>query len=928
MELSEFSNIARESANSYYNYLQSSKLGRSIINVRSIHQISNNKFKLCLAKKIAYIDSVEIKINSGYCPFEIDESDIHIVEYNELSAYIIVVASNRLSKILSVVPVSNITLESYLTFLVKAVREWYYKHSEGISFPLPPFDERVPERPEHASDEQYKAICSALSSSISYIWGAPGTGKTQMVLANCILNYAEMGEQVLLMAPTNNALEHSLRGLISVLDEKKFDRRKIIRLGKATSDFLIKYPELCEIGYYDSLVDSLKQELDSLKDNYEKQKQFVTFSSINKAYRELIEKHNSALETKDEYSGQYYGLSKLLLPIQSEIAKIQENKNKCETTLGKLEQQLQDQNFYQILIKSYSEYRKIMDRYVSSIKKLSKELLKSKNELSDINAKIIRIQTELSEETRILNEHILRRDSLSFKFKSIFSRTLKNELEICISEQQSKTDNITALLQNEKTLRIQVQENIEIIEKNIAQENLIKSGTPELLEISQTVFGEHLTFHDLEEAFKNKLLEYKEFRIDKNIDDKINAARNELCTAVAALEAKACEAEQIEQNMREVYEAEAIVSSELQELRCRISKISFDFYGKDLSLEKLDELFEKQCEEYQDYIEIPNIEQLIENKEQEYQNIMVQLKDLLSERTIIACTVDYATIHYDKFAEGIAGKAAHLFVDEAAYCPLIKSGVFFSFGIPVTLLGDHMQLPPICEMNKQTILSSEDNQNILLWDISAIHFPDLFEETLTFEDILNGYIEDRSPYFNNVSVSFLKQTFRFGENLASIMDKFIYKQGFFGNDSEVTEIIVVDSPRNCSESAWNESRSEIESIRKYLNEIDTQDFAILTPYKKQRALIETELRLPAEKVLTIHSAQGREWDTVIISVVDAKRKFFMSSRNKKSNGLRVVNTAISRAKKELVLVMDCECWSNEKIELLSELAKNFTVNAT
>jgi superfamily I DNA and/or RNA helicase len=48
------------------------------------------------------------------------------------------------------------------------------------------------------------------------------------------------------------------------------------------------------------------------------------------------------------------------------------------------------------------------------------------------------------------------------------------------------------------------------------------------------------------------------------------------------------------------------------------------------------------------------------------------------------------------------------------------------------------------------------------------------------------------------------------------------------------------------------------------------DFVILTPYKKQIRLLNNYL--PQErndlKILTVHGSQGREWETVILSVVD------------------------------------------------------------
>ena len=66
-------------------------------------------------------------------------------------------------------------------------------------------------------------------------------------------------------------------------------------------------------------------------------------------------------------------------------------------------------------------------------------------------------------------------------------------------------------------------------------------------------------------------------------------------------------------------------------------------------------------------------------------------------------------------------------------------------------------------------------------------------------------------------------------------------------------------------------------------------------------------------VMTIHSSQGREWDTVIISVCDNDTtnrdvKLRFTSSLEPYSGLNVINTAVSRAKKNLIIVCDYEFW--------------------
>ena len=72
--------------------------------------------------------------------------------------------------------------------------------------------------------------------------------------------------------------------------------------------------------------------------------------------------------------------------------------------------------------------------------------------------------------------------------------------------------------------------------------------------------------------------------------------------------------------------------------------------------------------------------------------------------------------------------------------------------------------------------------------------------------------------------------------------------------------------------------------------------------------------------MTVHGSQGREWDTVILSVADngiASRDVplrFTSSQT--PIGMKVVNTAVSRAKRRLIVVCDRGFWTSRKDELI------------
>ena len=74
-----------------------------------------------------------------------------------------------------------------------------------------------------------------------------------------------------------------------------------------------------------------------------------------------------------------------------------------------------------------------------------------------------------------------------------------------------------------------------------------------------------------------------------------------------------------------------------------------------------------------------------------------------------------------------------------------------------------------------------------------------------------------------------------------------------------------------------------------------------------------------ENILTVHGSQGREWDTVLLSVVDTQDKWFTDSNRLESNGKKLINTAVSRAKRKLILVCDAAYWEKQSSQLIGHL---------
>jgi len=273
----------------------------------------------------------------------------------------------------------------------------------------------------------------------------------------------------------------------------------------------------------------------------------------------------------------------------------------------------------------------------------------------------------------------------------------------------------------------------------------------------------------------------------------------------------------------------------------------------------------------------------------------------------------------------------HIFIDEVGYCNVIQILPLFATGTPISMLGDHMQLPPVCEIDSEKIIKPgiENNNSMrysFMWDQSA-----LFAEEYLYKDIdaISGeYILEEPSEFVVTESCNLTISHRFGDNLAKTLDTCIYKNGITGVAKEPLETICIDAP--CKSRSDRENMAEAKALRKFIeeNEMDPKDFIVLTPYSKQVTLLKRTMPTLKENILTVHKSQGREWNTVILCVADSDSNtgsevpLRFTSTRPSSKGVQVMNTAVSRAKKRLIIVCDRKFWAKQEGEMIGMMVKD------
>lgn len=311
---------------------------------------------------------------------------------------------------------------------------------------------------------------------------------------------------------------------------------------------------------------------------------------------------------------------------------------------------------------------------------------------------------------------------------------------------------------------------------------------------------------------------------------------------------------------------------------------------------------------------------LLQNLESEYTTLFTcSLEGRMAGSNVIAMTLDNYIMKTMRETLPID----HIFLDEAGYASLIKTLTLFIHDIPITLLGDHKQLPPVYEIRKE---HPKSIKNTFLWGMSGIFFEEAFIDSR--ENLWNIYETNSRPTYQKLNHCILKATHRFGKTLADVLNKHIYHYGFYSALNEETLIYHIDSESLPALAEDRHSIEEVKCIKELLpTKVVDKNFAILTPYRKQLNLIRQNIdRTFYDSVMTVHQSQGNEWDTVIFSIVDDAQSgkrgyYFTNSLSLETQGSNLINTVVSRAKKRLILVGNKSFWLKQEGQILCDLFK-------
>ena len=242
------------------------------------------------------------------------------------------------------------------------------------------------------------------------------------------------------------------------------------------------------------------------------------------------------------------------------------------------------------------------------------------------------------------------------------------------------------------------------------------------------------------------------------------------------------------------------------------------------------------------------------------------------------------------------GSANHTFdlviMDEAGQCNSAIALLPIARAKQLLLVGDSNQLKPIVVL--------EDNINNNLKKEFKI---------TDYYDYSKNSILDIMKYHDNISKKImLTYHYRCGKKIINFSNKRFYNGklnlDFITDDGNLSLLNV----KNMNSKLKNENYEEAKAIIDYIKRNKINDASIITPFRNQQKLISEMLEKNNLKGITcgtIHQIQGAEKDTIIISS-SISPKTSKKTFDWIKNNSEITNVAVTRAKKNLIVVSDIE----------------------
>ena len=225
----------------------------------------------------------------------------------------------------------------------------------------------------------------------------------------------------------------------------------------------------------------------------------------------------------------------------------------------------------------------------------------------------------------------------------------------------------------------------------------------------------------------------------------------------------------------------------------------------------------------------------------------------------------------------------YLIMDEASQVSIETGALALTCARNAVIVGDTLQLP--------NVVTDEDKLRL------ATIF-DEYKVQQGYNCAEYSFLQSVCAIIPNVQQTLLREHYRCHPKIINFCNQRFYGGNLLimteDNNEDNVLMAVKTTPGHHTRGKYNQREIDVvkEEILPILKE--GEDIGIITPYNHQ--VNEFNRQIPEIEAATIHKYQGREKDTIIMSVVDDEITEFADDSN-------LLNVAISRAKKHFCLVV-------------------------
>lgn len=224
----------------------------------------------------------------------------------------------------------------------------------------------------------------------------------------------------------------------------------------------------------------------------------------------------------------------------------------------------------------------------------------------------------------------------------------------------------------------------------------------------------------------------------------------------------------------------------------------------------------------------------------------------------------------------------YVIMDEASQVDIKTGALTLSCAMNAVIVGDDKQLPNVVSREEELALTSIQTT---------------YQVNDRYNAVTHSFLQSCVEIFRDAPVTLLREHYRCHPKIIEFCNRHFYNRELVAmttDDGEKDVLQVIRTvPGNHARGHLNQREIDVITQEVLPECAESASIGIITPYRAQAEAINQAIG--KDIASTVHKYQGRECDTIIMSMVDNSPTEFSDDAN-------LLNVAISRAKAKLCLV--------------------------